>query len=115
LDGLRYEAAPKVEGEEWVEAAEASNEVAFEDVDGFFRGVGAMVVRGYELVLGVLFLDEALEGGRSFVVESGNDGLEATVFEVFEEGGVAADEFAFGAGFKGFGEDGVGVVVKEDH
>ena len=57
-----------MEGEEWIYAGEAGDEVTLPGVDCLLRGISAMAIGGDELVGDVVLSEEGLEGGRAFVV-----------------------------------------------
>jgi hypothetical protein len=59
-----------VEGEVFVNTAEASNEVVLEHPDSAFGGVAAMGAGRYQLVIDLLVDEECLECGGAFIVKA---------------------------------------------
>ena len=76
------ESAPEVEGGKGVDTGEPSDKVAFECVDRFFGGVGAVVVGRDELKGDAVLREETLESVGALVVALLKDGGEAAEFEV---------------------------------
>jgi len=111
---LGKEAVPQVEGEVGVSGTEAGDEMIFERADGAFGGIAAVEVRGDQLVVDLVFLEELLEGGGSLIVESLELGAEAAGGEESVDAFVSRSMFGACAVFHGLGEDGVAVVVVYD-
>ena len=72
-DGERDEAAPEMDGESRIDTGEACNEVGFKCVNCLIFRVGAVVIRGCELVFNVIDFEEILKGCRAFVVSDLED------------------------------------------
>lgn len=62
------ESAPQVHWKRGWETCQSRDEVAFPGVDCLFGGVGAMIVRWNKLEVYVFAVEEAFEGGWTFVV-----------------------------------------------
>jgi hypothetical protein len=113
-EGLIEQAAPQVEREFGVGAAQASNEVIFEGVNGAFRCVGMVITWRDELEIDVLVTKELFEGSRALVVKALDLGAEASVDESIVDGLVCCEDGGTGLAGHGLSMDGVVVVVIQD-
>ena len=114
-NGVGDEAAPEVERESGVNTGEAGDKVGFEGVDCFFSRVCAVVVGGGELMLDIFTFEEGAERCGAFVVGDLEGGFETAFLELIEDGTVATQQFAGGAGLQGLGEDGIRVLDEGNH
>lgn len=87
----------------------------FPSLDGSFGGVAAVAVRWYALEIYVILFKSLFEIVGAFVVEDVESGSVAVGLESGVQGCPGFGEFAGLASFEGLGEDGVAVVVVEDH
>ena len=92
---------PEVERKVGVNAGYASDKVVLPRADGFFCGVGAVIMRGNELKK--IFPHKSCETGRTFVVQEGNTGGEAAFNEEGMDGGERLCEFAIATAFEAVG------------
>ena len=65
-----------MQGEVFVDAAQAGNEVIFERADGTFGSVASMHAGGYQLEVDTFVDEKGFEGSRAFVVQSMKLGAE---------------------------------------
>ena len=68
--GLGDKAIPQVQGEGFVDTAEASDEMILEGADGAFSGVATMDARRSKLEVDVFAAEEVLERFRALVVQA---------------------------------------------
>ena len=64
-----YEAVPEMQGEVWVPAAQAGDEVILVSLYCTFCGIGAMKVRGNELELDNSLAEKSFEASGAFIVQ----------------------------------------------
>ena len=76
------EAVPDMQGEVWVTAAQACDEVILVILDCTFCGIGAMKVWGHELELDTSLAYTRFEAAGAFIVQNLVLGGEASVGEV---------------------------------
>ena len=103
VGSLMDKPVPEVERKVGVNAGYASDKVVLPRADGFFCGVGAVIMRGNELKNNFFFPHESCEAGRTFVVQEGNTGGEAAFNEEGMDGGERLCEFAIAAAFEAAG------------
>ena len=84
-------------------------------LDGALGGIGAMKVRGNKLKINSLVVHQFFEASRALIVQHLGEWAETAVTQMGVQGGVGADEFMLAARLEGFGEDGITVMVVEDH
>ena len=93
----------------------ASDQVILVILYRFFGGIGAMEVRGDKLKVEALLMHELLQAGGAFLVHHLEERAEAAVTEVVVEYLVGTAKFLCAALIKGFDQDGISAMVKEDH
>ena len=98
-----------------VAAAEDSNEVVLVGRDGMLRSVGAVHVRRNELESDSGVLHDLFEAVWALVVKHLKVRLKPTVGEVSVDGGVCTNYFVLTARFEGICNDGITVIVVENH
>ena len=98
-----------------VAAAEASNQVVLVDGDGALSGIGAVQVRRNDLESDAGVLHELFEAGWALFVEHLKARRETTVGEASVKGGINANKFVLAAQFEWICDDGITVIVLEDH
>ena len=106
---------PQVHWKVGVNAGEASNEMALPSVDGLFRGIGAVHVRGRQLKGGARLDDGAFEGASAFIVQYVQGGAMTTVAQVRLKGGEGMQELGLASGLDRFRQDGGRVKVIDNH
>ena len=98
-----------------VAAAEEINHVVLVGDDGVFRGIGAVQVQWNELQSDSGVLHDLFEAGWALVVKHLKDRRKTTVREVSVEVRVRANKFVLAAQFDWLCDDGITVIVVEDH
>ena len=98
-----------------VAVAEASYQVVLVGGDDAFIGIGAVQVQWNKLESDASVSHDLFEDGWELVVEHLKARRETTVGEVSVEGGVSANEFVLAARFEWLCENGITVIVVEDH
>jgi hypothetical protein len=66
---LRHKTIPQVEGEVFVDAAQASNEMILEGADGSFGGIATVDSGWGELKINNFFAEELLQSFRAFIIK----------------------------------------------
>ena len=74
-----------MDGERRIYAGKAGDEMALPGVDGFFGGVGAVIVGWRQLKADVFFSEESLEDEGAFVVQDDDFGAKPPIPEVVED------------------------------
>ena len=98
-----------------VTAAESSNQVVLLGGDGAFSGISEVQVRWNKMESDAGVLHDLFEAGWKLVIEHLKVRSKTTFEEVSVEGGVSADEFVLAARFEWLCDDGITVIVIEDH
>ena len=98
-----------------VAASGDSNQVVLVGGNGAFHNIGAVQVRRNELKSDAGVYHDLFEAGWAVVVEHLKARRETTVGEVSMEVGIRADKFVLAARFEWLYNDGITVVVVEDH
>jgi hypothetical protein len=109
------QATPEVEWELGVTAAEASNEVVLECADGTFGGEHAVEPGGDKLPCNATGIEEVANSLGALVVEPMDFRFETTDGEVVIQFGGGSGQLHGGVGLEGLREDGVTIVIVEDH
>ena len=99
----------------WVTAAEAGDQVILVSLDRSLVSVGVMEVWGYKLIVDALLMHGMLQAGEEFIVHNMEERAEATVTEMGVEDLVGTAKFLYTALLQGLNQDGIAVMVKEDH
>ena len=99
----------------WVTAAEAGDQVVLVGLDCSFGGAGAMEVRGGKLEIDALLMHEPLQADRAFIIHNLEERADTAVTEVGVEDLIGTAKFLRAALLEGFNQDGIAVMVKEDH
>ena len=113
--GLLEEAVPKVKRKDWVTSDEACDQVILVIMDRSFGSVGAMEVRRDKLEIDALLMHEPLQADRAFIIHNLEERADTAVTEVGVEDLIGTAKFLRAALLEGFNQDGIAVMVKEDH